>query len=342
MSARVLHVVEPGGRGGVYQHILGNVQFGEYDGYDLVVLHTARDAELTPALPRLRYAFDMRWQRGGPRPLRSVLTSLWVVFVLMPRVFFSALRNRGSRWEIQGLFGPAFFAVLTLLPRLAGRRVTFVPHNSFSRSGSAVEDKGIRFAARTADEVVVFVDSERKHFADAKSVIQRKLWQYIPTPSDAKITAWKEKVGSGAPVVAFLGQLRPDKNPTLLIDAMRGFDREAVLLFAGEDKGALASIRAAGDLGLVRLIIEDGYLDLDDFVAAMLASDVVVCPYLIASQSGVAAVAEATKTPIVASAAGGLPEQAARTFSNDSDDPAGSLRETIIAVLDTRTPEPAA
>ena len=93
-----------------------------------------------------------------------------------------------------------------------------------------------------------------------------------------------------------------------------------MLAVVGEDGGALAAGRRLACALGVRVEWDEGYRPFDEFLAAVAASDVVVCPYRAASQSAVLALARATGRPSVASAVGGLAELA--TVVVAPDDPA--------------------
>jgi glycosyltransferase involved in cell wall biosynthesis len=98
----------------------------------------------------------------------------------------------------------------------------------------------------------------------------------------------------------------------------------------GEDHGALNEARRrAAALG-VALFVQDEYVDQAELCAAICAADVVVCPYEIASASGVLVLAAMAGTPSVSSSAGGLSEYATETFAGSLP---GSLAQAIESAL---------
>ncbi|MCD1144953.1 glycosyltransferase [Kocuria sp. LUK] len=332
-NADLLHIVEPGGRGGVYQHVLGAIQNGTYDKYSEVVIHTAKDAELTPAFENVAYCHCMRYQRMGPRGLRAVASLFWVLAFMLPHLFVSMLRRPGE-WEVQGLFGKGIYTIFVIIPKLGGHKTTFVPHNSFSRNNSKMEIELMRWALRLASRVVVFVDAEINKFDNVRILERRRLWQYLLKVDPATIEEWKERVGaSGRPVVAFIGQLREDKNPELLLEAASSISNPLTLVFAGQDKGAVQSIRNFALASHHERIVIDSYLDSVDFQALIMVSTVVVCPYEVASQSGVLALATQLGTPVIASNVGGLSEQADVVFEVGGKDAAAALASALNSFL---------
>jgi glycosyltransferase involved in cell wall biosynthesis len=255
------------------------------------------------------------------------LTGLWVAFVLVPHLFLKARRQQA--WEVQGAFGRGAYVILIAVLKARGARVAFAPHNSFSR-GSSRRDLIRESACRLADLVIVYSVAEESRFPRARAVQRRHLQMYLPAPTQPSIDHWHQRWGRKSPVVLFAGQLRPDKNPEMLVDAVAGIDPPVTLAFVGEDHGSLATIKGlAAELGLSPDIYS-GYLPLDDFSAAVAAADVVVCPYRVASQSGVAAVAQALGTPVIATNVGGLSEQATATVPPDDVE---ALAAAIVMVL---------
>lgn len=118
---------------------------------------------------------------------------------------------------------------------------------------------------------------------------------------------------AAAPVALFLGLIRPYKGLDLLLEAFAGVLRrlpEARLVVAGLPRPSFRPYaRQIARLGLGERVGTDlRYLPqnvMDDYLAA---ADLVVLPYRGASQSAVLGAALARDRPVVASAAGGLPE----------------------------------
>lgn len=330
--AQTLHVVEPGGQGGVYQSIIGAAQNGQYSLYKNIVIHTARDAEITPALPHVRYCRCMRYQRSGNQHIRRIASLAWVALILIPHLTWHA--TRPANWEIQGLFGTAIYALFVAVPGTLGRDVTFVPHNSFARDGSRLDAAAKIFSSKRATQTAVFTKSETVKWPAARKIEVRTLYMYIPPRDQTTTEKWNQYLPkSKAPIIAFIGQLRKDKNPVLLLQAANLIERPLTLLFAGQDKGALSEIHAFNLNDRHDKVVQAAYLTDNDFRALVELSSVIICPYAIASQSGVAAYAAQLNKPVVASNVGGLAEQADYIFeltgSNDAEHLAEAIRGSI-------------
>lgn len=326
-----LHVVEVGGEGGVYQHVLGAAEHGVYKSWNRVIVHTAQDAETCPQIDGLEYHKCMRWQRRGPRLLRQISTVAWMLFVMLPHLAWDAWCTR-SDWEIQGQFGRGFYILFIIIPRLSGRRVVFSPHNSFLRHGGWWEAPILTASTRLATKTVVYVPSEASNFASSREIEQRVLWQYAPQPDEKIAAAWRKRLVGDRFTILFAGQLRHDKNPLLLIEAINRLETPVNLVFAGQDKGAASAIRNSFLSGHHLRYVEERYLDLVELVTLIDLCDILVCPYQIASQSGVVALANQLDRQVVVSSAGGLREQSRLTFDlgeNQTDNLASVLRNSI-------------
>ena len=112
-----------------------------------------------------------------------------------------------------------------------------------------------------------------------------------------------------APATLLFGQLRPDKG---LGDVLAALVRVPALhlLIAGQEEGALAAARAqlAHDELAGRVTIREGYLEMTEAAVLFAATDTVVLPYRVASQSGVLLLAYGFRRPVIVYPVGGLVE----------------------------------
>jgi len=121
---------------------------------------------------------------------------------------------------------------------------------------------------------------------------------------------------AGAPVLLFFGHVRPYKGLGVLLDAMARVRRAlpaAHLIVAGEfyqDRRPYErQIAALGLAGAVTMV--DRFIPREQVGLYFVAADLVALPYLDASQSGIIPIAYYHDRPVIATAAGGLPEQVA-------------------------------
>jgi glycosyltransferase involved in cell wall biosynthesis len=307
-----IHIVEAGGRGGVYQHSVAVAQALAARG-ERVTLHTATDAELEPG-GDVVMCRCVRWHRDDATRLRGIRIALGWVGRTVPHLARAV--GPGEVFHFEGEFKPVLTSPLLLVERaLPGRRVVQSLHNTFARSDAHMDDALIRAGIRVTDAVVVFSrhDANQVERLGGRAVVS-PLAQYTPPVDPAAVERWRDRWGAGhRPVLLFGGQIRPDKRLDLAIRASAELARDHVLAVVGEDKGDVDRCRRLAAELRVDVSWTVDYVALGDFVAALAAADVVVCPYDRASQSGVLAVTRKVGTRSVASAVGGLAELATVT-----------------------------
>ena len=303
-----IHMVEAGGRGGVYQHAVAVVEALAHHG-EQVVLHTADDAELLPG-PGVQVCRCVRWYRASEGRLRRArILGNWLVRTV-PHLARAV--RRGEVFHFQGEFKAPIVSLLFVTQKLGGKRVVQSRHNTFSRSNRAADDALFRLDLRLVDAVIVFSEPDARRIEELGApAFVSPLAQYSPPVDEEAVARWKQRwSANGAPVVLFAGQIRPDKRLDLAIEASSLIEREHRLAVVGEDKGDLERCRElAAALG-VGVSWTTEYVPLTDFVAILAAADVIVCPYERASQSGILALARKVGARTVASDVGGLGELA--------------------------------
>ena len=175
--------------------------------------------------------------------------------------------------------------------------------------------------------------------------------EVIPHPSEPRKVlpdraAARAQLGvpPGAVLFLFTGLLRPYKGWELLLEAFSRLPREfpdARLVLAGEPWGEAKRLpRRAGELPAVRLELR--YLPEAERALWLDASDAVVCPYLHATGSGIAADALAHGRGVIGTRVDGLVEVVAEEDSGilvppgDVDALAGALRRFLVEGLGPR------
>lgn len=300
-----VHFVEPLGRGGIFQHTVAIASALDRAGVS-VVIHTALDPEFLPSVQLCRC---VDWKRGGsPAGVRKLGVAVAYSTKTIPHLVRSA--RRGDILHFEGLFKAGLGAATIAAVRTRGVRIVFSPHNTFARSGQVIDRLSLRAGVRAADVVVVFSrhDAEVVGAAGAEVVVS-PLVQAMPRVDPARVRVWREKWAADA-VALVAGQIRSDKGLETAVAAAALWGSRLRLAVVGEDIGGAPPARAlAEELG-VEVAWSLNYASLEDFVAAVRAADVVLCPYPRGSQSGVLSLARAVGTPTVATAAGGLPDYA--------------------------------
>jgi glycosyltransferase involved in cell wall biosynthesis len=317
---QAIHLVEPTGFGGIFQHscVLGEVlaQAGHR-----VTLHTAAQHEAVE-LEGVEICPCVWWPRGRPAgTLRRAAIAARLTLRTLPHLYRAI--PRGDLVHLQGGVASGALTVLTLaVANRRARAVVYSPHNTFSRRGrfdGVLLSAALLFTQSTVAYSQIDVATLRSRGAHATL---SPLIQLLPEPDPARIARWRESWGArdGDEVVLFAGVVRPDKRLDVLVRAARGWPPRRRLAVVGQDRGDLVRCRElAGQLG-VALHAHDEFVALEDFTAALTAADVVVAPYERASQSGVLSVASQLGTPTIASNVGGLSELADRTFEPGDPD----------------------
>jgi glycosyltransferase involved in cell wall biosynthesis len=332
VKATRVHLVEQGGRGGVFQHAVALARLLAANGLEFV-FHTATDAELDASADGVRVCACVdRLRHRPPRWRRPALGARY-----LGRTLPHLVRDtRGEVVHVQGTWTPAFAALTLAALRPAAGRLAFSPHNTFARSGLRSHEWLLRRSLALADAVIVFSAADSEGLASIRTPVHvSPLIQLLPDGAAEPSWPWRTVWDADrTPVILFAGQLRRDKRFDRLVEAVRVMSNAPLLAVVGEDRGAAAEWKRLARRAGVQTHWSVGFQPLERFVAAVAAADVVVCPYERASQSGVLAVASAVGTPTVATAVGGLAEAAARAVP--ADDPRALATAIEQALTDER------
>jgi glycosyltransferase involved in cell wall biosynthesis len=313
-----LHLFEPGGEGGVFQHTVAIADILAEHGHN-VVLHTACDAELRPL--RASFCGCMSWHRSyANRRLRSVFILAHYFGVTIPHL--RKVIKPGDYFHVEGRFKPGLLLVPYLLARLRGCRVVSSPHNLFERNGSLLGRISLRAELALTHSVLVFsrCDQEKAHRLGVDAIYSPLVMHMCPT-TQQQIEHWRSVWGASdqTRIILFAGQLRPDKRLDLLIHAMVNLSSTRWrLAIVGEDKGSASEMHALASRLGVDASWNVAYADASDFAAAIMAADVIACPYDHAGQSAILALARQAGVPSVARDVGGLSELATVTVPSTS------------------------
>jgi len=215
-------------------------------------------------------------------------------------------------------FAPAFGTIARLARWFGRARSCFICHNAIPHERSPVDRVLLWYAFSSAD---AFIAHSRQDADDLRSfrpdatVHQNPHPTYVIfAPDDAPSTeqAKHEQGLDGKRVLLFFGFVREYKGLNFLLQAMErlGPEDDYHLVIVGEFyddpenyREALQRLDARGQLTLV-----DRYVPNEEVPAFFLASDLVMVPYVSATQSGVIQIAYGFLKPVVATTVGGIPE----------------------------------
>lgn len=333
MAAPRVHLIQPTGYGGIFQHTVALAALLSGRGVP-VTIHTAGDHE--PArLDGVEICRCVRWRRGMPTDTRLRVRQVRVAFDYLARSLPHLVRavRRREVAHVQGAVRLPMTTITLLVLRARGAHVVQSPHNTFSRRGWIGDDLLLRLNARLAHRNVAFSehDTERLRSWGGRAV-RSPLVQVVEQPHRDAVRRWRARWRADGRdrVVLFAGQVRRDKRLDALVESAVGWPESWHLAVAGEDRGDWARCRRrAAQLG-VPVSATIGFLPLDEFLAAVAAADVIVAPYERGSQSGVLAIARELGVPTVATSVGGLGELAQVTVPPGDPD---ALRDGIEAAL---------
>jgi glycosyltransferase involved in cell wall biosynthesis len=316
-----VHLFEPSGYAGVFQHVCRLAQLLGRAGIRVVV-HTGHEHEQLPGTESLEMCGCSWWPRHQRRglPRSAAITGRYVGRTL-PHL--RAAAPRGSIVHLQGIAASGVLNATTLLAtRLAGRRAVYSPHDAFSRRGS-IDDAFLRVALRIADGVIVHTRPDAETLGRAGIIAHYSpLVQVVPAADDVRRRRWRQewRAAETDQVVLFAGWIRPEKRLDLVIESARRWPSSWRLAVVGQDRGGWESCATLARRRGVNIAARLEFVDLEDFTAAISAADVIVAPHERASQSGVLSLARQLGVPAVAADVGGLGELATGTFpSGDVD-----------------------
>jgi glycosyltransferase involved in cell wall biosynthesis len=325
-----IHLFEPSGYAGVFQHACRLAQLlGRRD--LRVRLHTGHHHERVD-LSDVELCTCSWWPRDQRRG-RTRTIRIAARFILRTLPHLRRSTHPSTILHVQGIAAGGGLTLLTLLSaRLAGRRVVYSPHDTFSRRGR-FDAYFLQLALRVPHAVVVHSQADVEALRNARiPALYSPLVQLVPPPAEARCRRWRQewRARDGDAVVLFAGCIRPEKRLDLLIESARSWPPGRRLAVVGEDRGAWEDCARLAQRRGVNVAARVQFVELEEFTAALSAADVVVTPHEKASQSGVLSLARQLGVPTVAASVGGLGELASRTFAPGDPD---ELTRAIDAAL---------
>jgi glycosyltransferase involved in cell wall biosynthesis len=208
------------------------------------------------------------------------------------------------------IFAPAYLTMIAMLRRRT--RVILQCHNVGDKEPAAWKRWLTNRVLRRADALVTHAQTEADE-AWTRSGGRRIVKTFLPVhelggaiPSRAEARA-ALKIDPDANVALFFGHIRPFKGLDIALRAWRELSSDVLLIVAGEPwwekKAEYEQLAVQSNVRFDFRFIPDA--DVATFFAA---ADVVLAPYRIEAQSGVALTAFHFARPVIATTVGGLPE----------------------------------
>lgn len=216
---------------------------------------------------------------------------------------------------------PSLTVISSLLKRPPATKIAIICHNVLPHDGGGVIDRRLAMTVlRRADALIVHSEPDR-YRARALLPHARIVKAFLPTHEPILTNAasainaalrhqWQ--VPDQRRILLFFGFVRPYKGLEYLIQALAEVRQQldVHLLVVGEIWGSPAYYqRYAAEFGVTEAItFVDRYVSNEELPAIFSTADVVVLPYVSATQSGVVQLAFDFGKPVIATNVGGLPE----------------------------------
>jgi glycosyltransferase involved in cell wall biosynthesis len=216
----------------------------------------------------------------------------------------------------QPFFAPAFRSMCGRIRGRNGARIVFLCHNVLPHESSPLDRALTRWGLGRAH---AFVVQSREDGTTLAALRPGATIEFNPMPvfdlfvdrAPDRAEA-RRRLGVDGNVILFFGLIRPYKGLSTLLHAFARTRDEltSTLLVVGEFYEPRARyddlIRSLGIGGRVHVV--DRYVPNEEVGAYFRAADVVVLPYVTATQSAIVQTAYSLGTPVIVTAVGGLPD----------------------------------
>ena len=207
----------------------------------------------------------------------------------------------------QPFFGPLVGVLARWLHR-AGIKCVIECHNVFPHEARLTDSMLTKYALSSADHLITHSTKDK---ADLLAMLPGKDVSVSPLPSLREFSGGQNTTRSGNTIL-FFGKVRKYKGLDVLLAALPKVlsKIECKLLVVGEFYDSIARYRRLiRELNIENYVqIDNRYVPNEEVPEVFERADVLVLPYLSATQSGVARIALSNKLPIIASRTGGLSE----------------------------------
>jgi glycosyltransferase involved in cell wall biosynthesis len=214
-------------------------------------------------------------------------------------------------------FAPALVKICLILRMFSGTKIVFICHNVVPHETSPIDRMLSSIAFLMPHAFIVQSQGDRRNLLRIrkKAVVSSHplpIFDFFRSGDISRNEARTEIGEDSGPLLLFFGLIRPYKGLLHLIEAMPSIGERtgARLLVVGEFyEDSAPYFELAGKLGVSdRIRFVDRYIANEEVAAYFTAADLVMLPYISATQSAIAQVAVAFDRPMIATRVGGLPE----------------------------------
>lgn len=216
-------------------------------------------------------------------------------------------------------FGLAFGTIVNLLSLASKSKVCFLCHNVLPHESTFVDKILSKYAFFRSKYFIVHSDEDKRHLLTMKpdAVVKKNVHPTLSIFGDFAVydknQARRELgIAPDKKVILFFGLIRPYKGLKYLIEAMAVVVKsiDCVLWVVGEFYDSKDDyLTLIQELGLEgHIVIHDEYVKNEAVSLYFSSADVVVLPYVAATQSGIVQIAFGLNKPVITTNVGGLPE----------------------------------
>jgi len=217
-------------------------------------------------------------------------------------------------------FGPSHFVISNSLKKKYKNKILFITENVISHEGRFVDKFLTKLGIRNADKFLVLsdtVENSLKEYSKNKKIYKSSLPVYdcYNTGENEDIAKIKTELGfsSADRIILFFGYVRKYKGLNILLDAMPElirYNKNIKLLVVGEFyDNSEKYYKQIDDLKIKEnVIVVQKFVPNEDVGIYYNISELVVLPYLEATQSGVLNIAYGFNKPVIVTDVGGLSE----------------------------------
>lgn len=207
----------------------------------------------------------------------------------------------------QPFFGPLVGTLARLLRR-SGVKCIIECHNVFPHEAGPLDRVLLKFALSPADHLITHSAKDRE---DLRDMLSGKEVSVSSLPTLEEFSSGQRRTRAGRTIL-FFGKVRKYKGLDVLLAAMpRVLSKlDCNLIIAGEFYDPIAKYQRLISKHHIEnnVHIDNRYFPNEEVPAIFEKADVLVLPYLSATQSGVARIALSNGLPVIASNTGGLSE----------------------------------
>jgi glycosyltransferase involved in cell wall biosynthesis len=270
--------------------------------------------------PKFLFPGKTQNEQGG---IENALPTEQLIDSINPVTWYTAARAIATRKPDLLLFkywlpffGPCFGTIARLVRRWTGAKILFICDNVIPHEKRVGDKAFTRFAFRAVDAFIVQSAAVER---DLNSFWPGSRYALIPHPVyeifGASLPKDEAKAALGVTdkrVILFFGYIRRYKGLHILLDAMPAILKSVKLklLVVGEfydDEQKYRSQIAAMNIQ-ENVLVHSAYVANEEVGKYFSAADIVVLPYVSATQSGIVQIAYQFDKPVIATDVGGLSE----------------------------------